>query len=115
MSKDCLFCRIVAGELPARHVFADRLVLAFHDVNPQAPFHALIVPRRHVADLSSLAADDHELLAHLQGAVVRLAAMQPSDRPDYRLVVNCGAGAGQSVFHLHYHFLAGRPFGWPPG
>ena len=109
---DCLFCRIVKGEIPSKKVLEDASVYAFEDVVPKAPVHVLVVPKRHVAGAAD-AADDPALL----GATLAGAARVARERglADYRLVVNNGAGAGQSVFHLHVHLLAGRPFAWPPG
>ena len=110
---DCLFCRIVAGEIPSKRVFSDDRLYAFEDVAPKAPLHVLVVPRRHVARLSELAPDDAPLAGE---ALVRAAAIaREKGFPDFRLVVNDGAAAGQSVFHLHVHVLGGRPFSWPPG
>ena len=112
---DCLFCRIVAGEIPATVVHQDEHVVAFRDVNPQAPAHVLIVPRRHVATLNDLTAADDGLV----GEMVRRAASIAKDlgyaEGGYRTVFNCNAAAGQTVFHLHLHLLAGRNLGWPPG
>ena len=110
---DCIFCRIVAGEIPSKKVFEDELVVAFEDVSPKAPTHVLVVPRRHIARLSDASPADEALL----GALTSRAAAIARDRglSDFRLVVNNGEGAGQSVFHLHFHLLGGRGMGWPPG
>ena len=110
---DCLFCRIVAGEIPAELVFEDDQVIAFRDIAPRAPTHVLAIPRRHVASAADLTDADAGLLAALFGALRRVAADAGLD--DYRIVTNVGAGAGQSVFHLHLHLLGGRPMSWPPG
>jgi len=112
--KDCLFCKIVAGDVPARKVLEDTRLVAFHDVNPQAPVHVLIVPRKHVASLDDAADGDRELLGHVLIAA-RDLARELGVGSGYRLVVNCGADAGQSVFHIHFHLLGGRGMGWPPG
>ena len=109
----CLFCGIVAGDVPAEIVRIGQRVVAFRDVNPQAPLHVLVVPRDHHADVAALAAADPEALAELVEVAQGLAA--PRATASFRLVFNTGAGAGQSVFHVHGHVLAGRPFGWPPG
>jgi histidine triad (HIT) family protein len=111
---DCLFCRIVAGDIPATIVARTDRVVAFRDVNPQAPTHVLVVPVDHYPDAAAVAAADRPLLADLvtQAAAVALADGIPDD---YRLVFNTGAGAGQSVFHAHLHLLGGRGLGWPPG
>jgi diadenosine tetraphosphate (Ap4A) HIT family hydrolase len=110
---DCIFCRIVAGDIPSKKVFEDERLVAFEDVSPKAPTHVLIVPRRHIASLSDASPEDEALL----GALASRAAAIARDRglSDFRLVVNNGAGAGQSVFHLHFHLLGGRGMGWPPG
>jgi histidine triad (HIT) family protein len=113
--KDCIFCRIVAGEIPARIVHQDEDLLAFHDLSPQAPTHVLIVPRKHLATLLESGPDDVQLLGKLQAAAVAIARSQGLDRDGFRVVTNCLEGAGQSVFHLHVHLLGGRRFGWPPG
>ena len=107
---DCVFCKVVAGEIPADVVQEGELVLAFRDLAPVAPTHVLVVPRRHHPDVGSLAAAQPDALAEL----VRVAAAVAGD-DDYRLVFNTGPGAGQSVFHVHGHVLAGRDLTWPPG
>ena len=111
----CLFCRIVAGEIPSRTLHRDERLVAFHDVNPQAPFHALVVPARHVATLDELREDDGDLIADLVLRGVTLARERGLVEKGYRLVWNCGPDAGQSVFHIHLHVLGGRPMSWPPG
>ncbi len=112
---DCLFCRIIAGEIPASIVHQDDDLVAFEDINPRAPMHVLIIPRRHVATLNDLTEAEDGLM----GKVVRLAATLAAGRgfadSGYRLVLNCNEHAGQSVFHVHLHVLAGRALGWPPG
>jgi histidine triad (HIT) family protein len=113
MSDDCLFCRIVAGEVPAEVVFEDAQVLVFRDVNPQAPTHVLAIPRRHVASAAEVTAADGDLLAALFGALRRVA--DDEGLAGYRIVTNVGPEAGQSVFHLHLHLLGGRSMAWPPG
>lgn len=110
---DCLFCRIVAEEIPSHRAFEDEQVIVFHDINPQAPTHVLAIPRRHVASAASLTHADGDLLAALFGALRSVARELGLD--DYRIVSNVGAEAGQSVFHLHFHLLGGRPMTWPPG
>ncbi len=112
MSADCLFCRIARGEIPSKKVVEDDTVFAFEDIAPRAPTHVLVVPKKHVSGVAEGASDPA-----LLGTVVAAAARIAKERglADYRLVVNNGAGAGQSVFHLHVHLLGGRPFSWPPG
>jgi histidine triad (HIT) family protein len=109
---DCLFCRIVAGKIPATVVYEDDEVMAINDVFPQAPFHVLVVPRKHVARLSEL--EDEPLGGNLL-QTVRRVARQGGVGDNFRLVVNNGDQAGQTVPHLHFHVLAGREFAWPPG
>ncbi|MBM4420645.1 MAG: HIT domain-containing protein [Chloroflexi bacterium] len=110
-SEDCLFCRIVRREIPARVAREDEHTLAFHDTNPQAPFHVLVVPKAHVASLADAA--DAEALGRVLAAAA--AVGREGGTGGFRVVVNSGRDAGQSVGHLHLHVLAGRPLGWPPG
>lgn len=110
---DCLFCKIVAGEVPAEVVHSTERTVAFRDINAQAPTHVLVVPRDHYRDAAALAAGDPAASAELVLTAAAVAAAEGHD--DYRLVFNTGAGVGQSVFHTHVHVLAGRPMGWPPG
>ncbi len=112
--KECIFCRIVAGEIPAKMVHQDDEVVAFRDASPKAPVHLLLVPRRHIASLDDVQPADAALLGRLLIAAKELAAGEGVGGA-YRLVTNCGSTAGQSVFHLHVHLLGGRPMGWPPG
>jgi len=110
---DTIFGRIARGELPARIVYEDERCLALHDVDPKAPVHLLVIPRQPIERLSRAGAADAALLGHLLLVAARVA--REAGLADYRLVVNDGAGAGQTVFHLHVHVLGGRPFAWPPG
>ena len=110
---DCLFCRVVAGDLPADVVHRGERVLAFRDIDPQAPTHVLVVPLEHHANVGALAAADTGALAELVAAARQIAAAEGHD--EFRLVFNTGARAGQSVFHVHAHVLAGRTMTWPPG
>ncbi len=112
---DCIFCKIVAGEIPSSVVYKDDAIFAFSDVHPQAPVHVLIVPRKHIADLNSASDSDGDLLGKIQLAARKIARQKKIDAAGYRLVLNCGPDAGQAVNHLHYHLLGGRAFGWPPG
>jgi histidine triad (HIT) family protein len=111
---DCLFCRIVAGDVPSDRVYTDDDVIAFRDINPRAPTHVLVIPRRHIADAHALTEGDGELLAKLFG-VVRKVADEAGLERGYRVVTNVGPESGQTVFHLHLHLLGGRPMTWPPG
>lgn len=115
MSDDCLFCRIVAGELPASIVLESEHAVAFDDLNPQAPTHVLIVPRRHIATLNDLQAADQAVVGELLMMARDIAQARGLAAAGYRTVFNCNADAGQTVFHLHLHLLGGRKFGWPPG
>jgi len=111
----CLFCRIVAGEIPASKVFEDADVLAFNDINPQAPLHVLVIPKRHVATTSDLTEADEALVGKMVRTAAAIAAQKGYAERGYRTVFNCNAEAGQTVFHIHLHLLAGRNLGWPPG
>jgi histidine triad (HIT) family protein len=110
---DCLFCRIAAGEIPADVVFSDDQVVIFRDINPKAPTHVLAIPRRHVPSTAELTDGDGPLLAAVFSAMRHVT--EEAGLHGYRIVTNTGAEAGQSVFHLHFHLLAGRALAWPPG
>ena len=112
---DCLFCRISTKQVPAKVLYEDHTVMAFEDIAPQAPTHILVIPRKHVPSLAELGEDDGQLLGHLTGIVNRLARERGVAASGYRVVVNNGRDANQSVAHLHFHLLGGRPMGWPPG
>jgi len=112
---NCLFCRIARGEIPAKIAFETDQVVAFHDVNPQAPVHVLVIPKTHVESLAALQDEQRGLAAELLLAVQRVARETGVEATGYRTVANTGAHGGQSVFHLHFHVLGGRPLGWPPG
>ena len=112
---DCLFCKIVAGQIPSAVVYQDDQLFAFRDINPQAPFHALVVPKRHIATLNDITPADHGLVGAIVGRAAELAAEHGYADRGYRTVFNCNADAGQTVFHLHLHVLAGRGLAWPPG
>jgi histidine triad (HIT) family protein len=110
---DCLFCKISSGQIPSKKVFEDASVYAFHDIAPKAPTHVLVIPKKHIGRLADAGQEDRGLL----GEVVSRAAAIAKDLglEHYRLVANNGEGAGQSVFHVHFHLLGGRPMSWPPG
>ena len=112
---DCLFCRIVDGSLPADKVAETESLVAFRDINPQAPVHILVIPRRHVASTDALAAADRALVGEMILLAANLARREGVDATGYRLVLNCGEDGGQSVAHLHLHLLGGRKLRWPPG
>jgi len=110
---DCLFCKIVAGDVPAEVVHSTERTVAFRDINAQAPLHVLVVPKQHYANAAELAAGDPAASAELLTAAAAVATAEGHD--DYRLVFNTGGGVGQTVFHTHVHLLAGRSMSWPPG
>jgi histidine triad (HIT) family protein len=112
---DCLFCRIIAEEVPATRVYADELVVAIRDISPRAPTHLLLLPREHVPSAADLGDDHGPMLGRLFGVAARLAADEGLGGRGYRLVTNVGRDSGQSVGHLHVHLLGGRRMGWPPG
>ena len=111
----CLFCEIVAGRIPAKKAFEDDSMLAFHDINPQAPTHVLVVPKRHVTSLVDLEPGDDALVGALVRRAKELAKELGHGERGFRLVLNCGDEAGYSVYHIHLHLLGGRRFAWPPG
>ena len=111
---DCLFCKIIAGQIPAKKVYEDDQVFAFEDINPQAPTHVLIIPKRHIVGLKEAKPEDAEILGYLQLVAAKLGRERKIEE-GYRTVYNVGPGAGQSVFHIHLHLLGGRPLRWPPG
>ncbi len=111
----CLFCRIVAGEIPARRVYEDDDLLAFEDINPQAPLHVLVIPKAHVATANDLTEAHDALVGRMVRRGAAIARERGVDGSGFRTVINCNAHAGQTVFHLHVHVLGGRPMAWPPG
>ncbi|HEV7993206.1 MAG TPA: histidine triad nucleotide-binding protein [Gemmatimonadaceae bacterium] len=113
MTESCLFCRIVKREIPAKVLHEDEHTLAFRDIDPKAPTHVLVIPKQHIATLND--ATDPTLVGRLLIAAKEIAAAEGIAEQGYRTIVNCGAGAGQTVFHLHLHLLGGRSLGWPPG
>jgi histidine triad (HIT) family protein len=115
MSSDCLFCKILAGEIPADMVYESETAVAFRDINPQAPTHVLVIPRKHIATINDIEDEDQEIVGSLYTAARDIAAEAGIAEDGYRAAMNCNEGAGQSVFHIHLHVLGGRPFGWPPG
>jgi histidine triad (HIT) family protein len=112
---DCLFCKIVSGDIPGAIVYRDDHLVAFKDINPQAPLHALIVPRRHIATLNDLVREDDDLVGEMVRRAAAIAQEHGYAERGYRTVFNCNAEAGQSVFHIHLHVLGGRAMSWPPG
>lgn len=113
--QDCIFCQVVAGEVSADIIYRDDRTVAFRDINPQAPVHALVIPREHLDSLDDASGRDETTLGHLLRVAARVANEQGLSESGYRTVINTGAGAGQTVFHLHLHVIGGRPLHWPPG
>lgn len=111
----CLFCEIAAGRIPAKKAYEDETVMGFHDINPQAPTHVLLIPRKHVTSLNDLTPEDDGLVGSLVRRARDLAAQMGLAERGYRLVLNCGPDAGYSVYHVHLHLVGGRALGWPPG
>lgn len=112
---DCLFCKILSGEIPAELVYESDTAVAFRDINPQAPTHVLVIPRKHVSTINEIGEDDQAMIGSLFTAAKKIAEQEGIAEDGYRVVMNCNEGAGQSVFHIHLHLLGGRPMGWPPG
>lgn len=113
--ENCLFCKMAAGEIPSKVVLDRGEVFAFRDINPAAPTHILVIPRKHIKDVSELTDDHASLLSEIYTAANELAKSEGISESGYRIVANTGPNAGQSVFHLHFHLLGGRRMGWPPG
>ncbi|WP_456342673.1 histidine triad nucleotide-binding protein [Thermovibrio sp.] len=107
----CVFCKIVKGELPAKVVYEDELVMAFHDINPQAPVHILVIPKEHIPTLNDLEERHRELIGHIFLVIKKIAKEQGIDQSGYRVLVNCNRDGGQEVYHLHFHLLGGKPLG----
>lgn len=115
MPGDCIFCKITAKEVNSKIVYEDEKIMAIEDINPVAPVHILIIPKKHIASLDAVTDEDLELMGHIQVTASKLAKKLGLNQDGYRLVNNCGSGGGQTVFHIHYHLLGGRAFAWPPG
>jgi histidine triad (HIT) family protein len=113
--ENCLFCKIATGQIPSKIVYQDQDIVAFVDINPQAPHHVLVVPRRHISSMSDLTLEDGPILAKLFVTAQELAHQLGIDESGFRFLINVGPDSGQSVFHLHFHLLGGRRLGWPPG
>ena len=112
---DCLFCKIVSGDIPAEKVFENDHVIGFQDLNPQAPTHVLVIPKKHVSTINDLQDEDKALVGEMYMAAKQIAADQGLAEKGYRTVINCNEEAGQTVFHIHLHLLGGRRMQWPPG
>ena len=112
--KDCLFCKIVAGEIPSTKIYEDEFVYAFADIDPQAPFHAIIIPKEHISSADEITADNSMLIGKVFEAVAIISKQENLEK-GYRVVNNCGEDGGQTVHHIHFHLLARRNLAWPPG
>jgi histidine triad (HIT) family protein len=111
---DCIFCKIIKGEIPCKKAYEDAKVLAFHDISPAAPVHVLVVPKVHLESLAAMSKDQMEIISHIYGVIHDLAA-ELGLKEGFRVVTNCGEHGGQTVPHLHFHLLGGRSLTWPPG
>ncbi|HFC92684.1 MAG TPA: histidine triad nucleotide-binding protein [Leucothrix mucor] len=112
---DCIFCKIIGGEIASNAIYEDNDVFAFEDLNPQAPLHALIIPKKHIATINDLDKGNADVISKLYLTAKKVATDAGYSANGYRVVMNCGESAGQTVFHIHLHLLAGRPLKWPPG
>lgn len=112
---DCLFCKIIAGEIPSKKVYEDEWVYAFEDISPVAPHHVLLIPKQHIASVNEITAENSAAVAKIYEAARNIAQQLGIAEDGYRIVTNCGEKAGQTVFHLHFHLIAGRDLQWPPG
>lgn len=112
---DCLFCKIINGDIPSTKVYEDELVYAFRDIEPQAPVHILIVPKEHIASANELTEENASVVGHIFAVAAKLAKAEGIAEGGYRIVNNCGEDGGQTVKHLHFHMLGGRSLQWPPG
>ena len=112
---DCLFCKIIKGEIPSSKVYEDELVFAFRDIEPQAPVHILIIPKQHIASANELNEENSAIVGHIFNVAAKIAKSEGIAEGGYRIVNNCGADGGQTVGHLHFHMLGGRSLAWPPG
>ena len=115
MISDCIFCKIAAGQIPSRRVHEDEQVFAFEDINPQAPVHVLVIPRKHIRTLNDLNEEDDLIIGRMIRTTAQIARERGVAQSGYRVVANCNAHAGQSVWHVHLHMVGGRTLNWPPG
>ncbi|MFH1836794.1 MAG: histidine triad nucleotide-binding protein [Candidatus Omnitrophota bacterium] len=115
MEESCIFCKIANKDVPAEIVYEDGDIIAFNDLNPQAPMHVLLIPKKHIRTVNELEEEDMGLIGKIVSKAKDLAGIERIDKDGYRLVINCNRGAGQEVFHLHVHLMGGRTFSWPPG
>jgi histidine triad (HIT) family protein len=112
---DCIFCKIAAGAIPAKIIHEDDLAVALEDLSPQAPVHVLVIPKKHISTSLDISVEDNALVGHLFQVANKIAIAKGIAARGFRMVMNCNAEAGQSVFHIHLHVMGGRPMGWPPG
>jgi histidine triad (HIT) family protein len=115
MSKNCVFCKVIIGEIESNKVYEDAEVLAFTDISPKAPIHIIIIPKKHIIGLNTISHEDEKILGRIQVLTSEIAKQFPEMKNGFRIVNNCGLDGGQTVFHIHYHLLGGRSFSWPPG
>lgn len=113
--EECIFCKIISGEIPCKKVYEDDMVLSFEDINPASPVHVLIIPKKHIKSLNDISDEDSKLIAHIFSVGKDIAKKLNIDEKGYRIVMNCGEDGGQEVKHLHFHLLGGKKFSWPPG
>ena len=114
-NENCLFCKILAGDIPAEIIYESDTAIGFRDINPKAPTHVLIIPRKHIATINDIEPDDQQVVGSLFTAAKEIAEKEGHADAGYRVAMNCNESAGQTVFHIHLHLLAGRSFSWPPG
>lgn len=112
--EDCIFCKIANGQIPSKKIYEDDQVFAFYDIEPQAPVHFLVIPKKHISRLTEIRKDNSSVIAHIYETISKIAAELNLDG-GFRVVSNCGENGGQSVFHIHFHVLGGRSLAWPPG
>ena len=115
MSDNCIFCKIIAGEIPGKFIYRDESLVVIEDINPQAPYHFLIIPNKHIRTTLDLTTADNQLIGHIYQIAGKIAHDQGFAEDGFRLVNNCNAGGGQEVYHIHFHLLGGRDMVWPPG
>ncbi|KOA21239.1 HIT-like protein [Clostridium homopropionicum DSM 5847] len=113
--EDCIFCKIIKGEIPCKKIYEDDMVLGFEDINPTAPIHVLLIPKKHIKDINEIANEDLNLMAHSLGVIKDIAKQMNIKENGYRVVLNCGKDGGQEVPHIHFHIIGGRKLNWPPG
>ena len=113
--EDCIFCKIIKGQIPGDIIYEDDKIIAFNDVNPQAPVHFLVIPREHIGSANDIGKDNSHIINHIFTIIAKLARERNIDKDGYRIVNNCGEYGGQTVPHLHFHVLGNRKFSWPPG